>query len=142
MAERRVALGTDFSATIRTNDGTVLSDLVTNPGSLDTEVATSTGLNILIVQQILDFAVKAGIVIARPDFGGTVRYWRADTWVDRILTYISDARSWVDALGSSGAMEGSLVTDLETAGLASNESETVAQALVNALVNEGIGETA
>ena len=142
MAERRFAKSADFQSTIRTNDGTVLSDLVSNPGSTASEVQASTSLNQLIVDQILDFGVKANVIVARADFDGIVRYWRADTWVNRLLTYMSDARAWADALGSNGAMEGALATYLEGEGIASNESEAVAIALVNTLVNEGTGETA
>lgn len=142
MAERRFAKSTNFQSTIRTNDGTVLTDLSSNPGSTAAEVAASTSLNQLIVDQILAFGVKAGVIVARADFSGVVRYWRADTWASRILTYISNARTWADALGANGAMESALASALVTAGLATNESEAVATALVNALVNEGTGETA
>jgi len=141
MAERRFAQSDDFQSSIRTNDGAVLGDLVSNPGSTAAEVAASTALNQLIVDPILAFGMKAGIVVARADFSGVVRYWRADTWANRILTYISDARSWADALGVNGAMEGALASTLVTAGLASNESEALATALTNVLVNEGTGET-
>lgn len=142
MAERRFAQSADFQSTIRTNDGTVLADLVSNPGSTAAEVAASTALNQLIVDPILAFGVKAGVVVARADFSGVVRYWRADTWASRIITHIGNARDWADALGSNGAMEGALATDLvNNHSLAANESEALATALVNALVNEGTGET-
>lgn len=143
MAERRFAQSDDFQSAIRTNDGTIVSDLVSNPGSTPTEVAASTALNQLVVNQVLAFGLKAGVFVARADFSGVVRYWRADTWALRILNFIGHARDWADALSPTGAMEGALVTDLVTNhGLAANEAEALATALVNTLVNEGTGETA
>lgn len=142
MAERRAARCQAFTSIVRSNDSAVLADLVSNPGSTAAEVQASLAISQVIVDAVLAFGVKAGIVVARADFSGIVRYWRADTWVDRILTYVSDARTWADALGSTTPLEGNLAADLVTAGLASNESEAVATALVNLLVNEGTVETA
>lgn len=142
MAERRATRCQTFTSIVRSNDNAVLADLVSNPGSTAAEVQASLTISQVIVDAVLAFGVKAGIIVARADFSGIVRYWRADTWVDRILTYVSDARTWADALASTTPLEGDLAADLVTAGLASNESEAVATALVNLLVNEGTVETA
>lgn len=141
MAERRFSKAANFQSTVRTNSAAVLTNLNTNPGSTAAQVAAATALSQTIVDVILAFGVKGGVIVARSDFSGVVRYWRADTWASRILTYISNARTWADALGANGAMESNLASTLVTAGLASAESEAVATALVNALINEGTGET-
>lgn len=142
MAERRFVRATTFQSTIRTNEGAVLANLVTTPGSTAAQVQSATALNQLIVDQILAYALKAGVVVARADFSGIVRYWRADTWVTRILAYIGGARTWADAVGAGGSLEGALATVLVSAGLAVQESQPLATALVNALVGDGTGETA
>jgi hypothetical protein len=142
MAERRFVKSADYQSSIRTNGGTVLAATVTTPGSTAAQLATATGLNSTIVNQVLADGLKAGVLVARSDFSGVVKYWRADTWASRIITYLSNARTWGDGLGSNGALEGTLASALVTAGLASQESEAVATALVNALINEGNGETA
>ncbi len=142
MAERLFVKSADYLSVVRANAGTVLTALVSSPGSTPAEVQTATSLAQVIVDQVLAYAVKAGVVVARADFSGVVRYWRGDTWTTRILTYITNARTWGDGVSSSGALEGALATILVTAGLASKESQPVAIALVNVLVGEATGETA
>lgn len=78
MAERRAARCQTFTSIVRSNDGAVLADLVANPGSTAVEVWTSTAINQIIMDAVLAFGVKAGIIVARADFSGVVRYWRAD----------------------------------------------------------------
>jgi len=140
--ERRFVKAANFQNTVRNNDSAIFAALVTSPGSTSLQVQTATALNQIVVDQILAFGVRAGVVVARADFSGVVRYWRADTWASRVILYVDDARLWGDAVGAQGALEGALATALVTAGLPAQESQPLATALVNALVNEGTGETA
>lgn len=140
MAARSYALAATYQSAVRTNGGTILSDLTSNPGSTSAQVQSSTSLSQVIVDQVLAYGVKAGIFVARADFSGIVRYWTAATWASRITTYLASARTWADALGSSVGDEADLASALVTAGLASAESEAVATTLMNALINESNGE--
>lgn len=140
MAARSYALASTYQSAIRTNGGTILSDLASNPGSTNAEVQSSTSLAQVIVDQALAYGVKAGVFVARANFSGITRYWTAETWASRITTYLSTARTWADALGGSVGSESALAAALVTAGLASAESEAVATALMNALINESNGE--
>lgn len=140
MAARSFALSATYQSAVRTNGGTVLTNLTTNPGSTNAQVQSSTGLAQVIVDQILAYGVKAGIFVARANFSGVVRYWTAATWASRITTYLTNARTWADALGAGVGTETALAAALVTAGLASAESEAVAITLTNALVNEANGE--
>lgn len=142
MAERRIANASDFTSAVRSNDNAILSDLASNPGSTAAEVASSTSINQIIVDQVLAFGVKAGVISARANFSGIVRYWRANDWFDLVLTHISTARTWLSGVGSNGALEGNLASALVTAGVSTSESEALATALSNVLINEGAGETA
>ena len=139
MAARSFALAATYQSAIRTNGGTILSDLNSNPGSTNAQVQSSTGLAQVIVDQVLAYGVKAGIFVARANFSGVMRYWTAATWASRITTYLASARTWADALGGSVGTETALASALVTAGLASQESEAVATTLMNALVNESNG---
>jgi hypothetical protein len=142
MAERRIANASDFTSAIRSNSGAILGDLATNPGSTAAEVASSTSINQIIVDQVLAFGVKAGVIIARANFSGIIRFWRANDWFEMMLDHISTARTWLSGVGSNGALEGNLASALVTAGVSTNESEALATALANVLINEGAGETA
>lgn len=140
MAARNFALSSTYQSAIRTNGGTVLTNLTTNPGSTNAQVQSSTGLPQVIVDAVLAYGVKAGVFVARSNFSGVMRYWTAATWASRITTYLTNARAWADALGGNVGTETALASALVTAGLASAESEAVATTLTNALVNEANGE--
>lgn len=112
MSDLRISKTAWFTALVQDNSAQILNYIDGDPGCTNEAIATGTGINVNIIDEVVDILEADQVLVATYDENGTEVFYTGEDWINALKSNINNARQWVDDLTGNSGTASQMASDL------------------------------